>query len=229
MIAADAWDAFSLWENAHSVAELYGRRCRLEEPEMDCAAQAAEILAKFVSPGDSLLDAGCGSGYFYHSLQKRQMEVDYFGVDGSKTLIAIGQKELPRYGLVEDRLQVIRFEDLLCEEDHVLCMNVLSNIGNYHGALERFFLGARKTVLIRESIWEAPSKYTYVADEFLDPGVRLQVHVNTYNSQELKDFASSYGFSAEIIEDRRAQGGAEMVIGHPHYWKFMLFQRITIC
>ena len=35
---------------------------------MTCHAQAAELLAPHVAPGDTLLDASCGSGYFFHSL-----------------------------------------------------------------------------------------------------------------------------------------------------------------
>ena len=43
---------------------------------MTCAAQAAEILGERVRPGETLLDAGCGGGYYLHSLRNRGIGVD---------------------------------------------------------------------------------------------------------------------------------------------------------
>jgi SAM-dependent methyltransferase len=221
MIGDDGWLTYSIWEHSTTVRELYARRCRLEAEEMTCAAQAAELLAPHVTPGDSLLDVGCGSGYFYHSLRKRQIPVGYFGIDGSPTLVEIGRSILPRYGLPAENLRVLRIEDLAGHADHVLCMNVLSNIDNYHRPLERILDCARKTVILRESLGETAA-YRYVRDEYLDPGCRLNVHVNTYPTGEVLDFIRSYGFDAQIIDDRRSVGRPEMVIGYPHYWTFLL-------
>ena len=121
---------------------------------MTCAAQAAELLAPHVSPGDTLLDAGCGSGYFFHSMRKRNIPVGYYGIDAAPSLIQIGQEILPAYGLTADRLRVMRIEDLDAEVDHIICMNVLSNIDNYHRPLERLLHCARKTLILRESLKE---------------------------------------------------------------------------
>ena len=79
MIRDDGWRAHCIWEHSASVQELYRRRCRQEEDEMTAHAQAAELLAPFVSAGDVLLDAGCGSGYFFHSVAGRDMGLTYFG------------------------------------------------------------------------------------------------------------------------------------------------------
>ena len=64
MIRGDGWANHCIWEHSTTVRELYRRRCRKEEPEMTAHAQAAEILAGIAGPGETLLDAGCGSGYF---------------------------------------------------------------------------------------------------------------------------------------------------------------------
>jgi len=221
MISTNGWNKFCLWEHSASVHDLYAKRCRLEAEEMTCAAQAAELLAPYVEHQDQLLDVGCGSGYFFHSLVSRKIPVKYWGLDASKSLIEIGRSILPDYGLPVERLLHGRIEDLDAVVDHVVCMNVLSNIDNYHRPLERLLLVARKTLILRESVDETAS-YSYVKDKYLDEGADLKVHVNTYPQSEFTDFIRSYGYEVESIVDRRTNGEPEMVIDYPHYWKFFL-------
>jgi SAM-dependent methyltransferase len=206
------------------VRELYARRARDEVEEMTCAAQAAELIEPLVRPGDSLLDAGCGSGYFFHSLRRRNIPVDYFGIDATQIFIETGRAELAAFGLAADRLQVVRIEDFRGEIDHVLCMNVISNIDNYHRPLERLLRAARRTLVLRESVRDGTS-YSYVRDNFLDPGVDLKVHVNAYDRAEITGFIESYGFRVEQVTDRRTGGKPEDVIGYPHHWTFLVAQR----
>jgi SAM-dependent methyltransferase len=224
-IAADGWHRHNIWEQSQTVRELYRARCRDEAEEMTCAAQAAELLASMVRPGESLLDVGCGSGYFWHSLRKRGIEVEYWGVDASDALLEIGREELPVHGLPAERLRTIRLEDLDGSVDHVVCMNVLSNIDNYHRPLERLLGMARRSLILRESLGQG-SSYTYVRDEFLDPGVDLRVHVNRYDQREVMAFVESYGFSVRHEVDRRTNGKPELVIGHPHHWTFLVARRV---
>jgi len=224
VITDDGWVRHCIWEYSSAVRDLYARRCRLEEEEMTCAAQAAELLAPHASAGDILLDVGCGSGYLFHSLRKRDIPVEYFGIDASPALIGIGQKYMPAFGLPADNLKVLRVEDLYASVDHVICMNVLSNIDNYHRPLERMLQSAAKTMIIRESCQEK-SQYSYVRDDYLDPGCNLKVHVNAYSISEIMKFIESYGFRTQQVVDRRTGGKAEMVIGYPHYWTFFMAVR----
>jgi len=224
MITGNGWPEYSIWEHSETVRDLYTRRCRLEAEEMTCAAQAAELLQPLVSPGDTLLDVGCGSGYFYHSLRIRDIPVAYCGIDASPSLIEIGRRELAAYGLTPERLQNIRIDDLSGSVDHVVCMNVLSNIDNYHRPLERLLRMARKSVILRESCGDR-TEYRYVRDDFLDPGVDLRVHVNTYALPEIVGFVEAEGYAVETVLDRRTQGQPELVIGYPHHWMFLVASR----
>jgi 2-polyprenyl-3-methyl-5-hydroxy-6-metoxy-1,4-benzoquinol methylase len=211
----------NIWEHSSIVRDLYRQRARDEVEEMTCAGQAAELLLHMVAPGDSLLDVGCGSGYFYHSLRKRGIPAEYFGIDATQSLIEIGQKELPRFGLPQARLATIQLEDLSGTVDHVICINVLSNIDNFHKPLERLLRVARKSVVLRESIADTAS-YTYVRDRFLDAGVNLGVYVNTYARREITEFILDRGFAVREEVDRRSKGQPEMVIGFPHHWTFLV-------
>ena len=226
MISADGWQRYCIWEHSTLVRDLYARRCRGEEEEMTAHAQAAELLEARARDGETVLDAGCGSGYFWHSLRQRDISAEYWGVDAAPSLIEVGRSVLPDFGLPAERLQVQRIEDLDGEVDHVVCINVLSNIDNYHRPLERLLRMTRRSLILRESL-KSGGEYHYVKDRFLDPGVDLSVHVNHYDVGEVTDFVKSYGFRAEIVTDRRTGGKPEEVIGYPHYWTFLVADRIS--
>ncbi len=225
MIRTDGWDTYSIWEHSENVKDLYARRCRKEAEEMTAHAQAAELLVPRTSPGDTLLDAGCGSGYFFHSLVARGVPVEYWGIDACRSFIDIGRGILPSYGLPSERLLHLRFEDLDGEVDHVVCLNVLSNLDNYHRPLERLLKMARKSVILRESIKNG-AHYQYVHDEYLDSGAELRVYVNHYDLENMMTFIRSYGYRVEPIIDRRSGGRPELVIGYEHHWTFLVADRI---
>lgn len=224
MIRADGWASYCIWEHSATVRDLYTRRCRREAEEMTSHRQAAELLQPRVKPGDTLLDAGCGSGYFYHSLAARRIPADYWGVDASPTLIRIGQAELPAYGLPAERLLPWRIEDLDGAVDHTVCLNVLSNIDNYHRPLERLLKMTRGSLILRESL-KRGAEYQYVEDRFLDPGVKLNVHVNHYDVEDVCAFIRGYGFHVQQVTDERTGGKPDDVIGYPHYWTFLVADR----
>jgi SAM-dependent methyltransferase len=226
-IGDDGWLTHCIWEHSATIRELYLQRARDEAEEMTCAAQAAELLAPLVDPGDSLLDAGCGSGYFFHSLKRRGIPVEYYGIDAAPSLIAIGRRELPVRGLPAERLRVLRIEDLDGAVDHVICMNVLSNIDNYHRPLERLLGMARKSLILRESARDG-ALYSYIRDDYLDDGVDLKVHVNAYDAGELHAFIARSGFAVERFRDERSGGAPELVIGHPHWWTFFRATRTSV-
>lgn len=223
VIRGGGWAAHNIWEHSASVRELYGKRARGEAEEMTCHKQAAALLAPLARTGESLLDAGCGSGYFFHSLRNAGLNLDYYGVDATRCLIDLGREALPRFGLPADRLQTLRIEDLDGAVDHAVCINVLSNIDNYHRPLERLLSVARKTLVLRESLAEK-ADYRYVEDRYLDKPLR--VHVNTYAISEVSAFAEERGWRVRSVEDQRAGNEPELVIGYPHYWRFLVCERI---
>lgn len=225
-IRCDGWNSYNIWDHSQSVQDLYRRRARREAEEMVMAKQAAELLAPLVQPGDCVLDAGCGSGAFYHSVTARGIPVEYWGIDATAAFIAIGRQELPTFGLVPERLQVARIEDLDGTVDHVVCLNVLSNIDNYHRPLERLLAMARVSLILRESIKDG-ADYRYVRDDFLDPGTDLRVHVNAYDRTDLMTFITERGFSVTEVTDRRSGGRPELVIGYPHWWTFLVACRTS--
>lgn len=223
MIGNNGWSINNIWEHSSIIEKLYEQRCKLEIEEMTSHAQAVDLLMPYLESGDKLLDVGCGSGYFYHSIRSRNIPVEYYGIDATGLLIDIGRKILPLYGLSEDHLQVVRIEDMDADVDHIVCLNVLSNIDNYHRPLERILKSARKTVVLRESIGPN-TEYKYVIDKYLDK--ELKVHVNTYSMQDLKSFIENYGYAVSFVEDIYTKGQPQLVIDHLHYWQFIIATKI---
>lgn len=224
MISLDGWRTHNIWEHSPAVLDLYARRATGEAEEMTCAAQAAELIGAMAKAGETLIDAGCGTGYFFHSLRTRGIPLEYHGVDATERFVDVGRQALSRFGLAAERLKVGRIEDLDGTVDHVLCMNVLSNLDNFQRPLERLLQMARRSVVLRESIKDG-AEYRYVVDRYLDSKRPLKVHVNAYDRREITSFIESYGFDVREVVDRRAQGRPEMVIDYPHYWTFLVATR----
>ncbi len=193
---------------------------------MTCAAQAAEILSERVSPGETLLDAGCGGGYYYWSLQDRCVDIEYFGLDYTPEMIAMAQAEMcPRTGLPPDRFILGSIENLDREFDNIICFNVLTNSPHYALPLGRLLACANKRIVIRESLGdELVTRYT--PDPYLDEGKRyIRVYHNTYPRQEMVRFMEENGFQVSRVVDERSQDGMEMVVDIPHWWRILIGER----
>ena len=223
-IRDDGWQAYNIWQHSRTVLELYRSRARDEAEEMTCAAQAAELLAEIARPGESVIDAGCGAGHMFHALRRRGLGLDYAGFDATRAFIEAGQAELAPFGLPPDRLRVLRLEDFRGRADHVLCLNVLSNVDAYQRPLERLLDAAGRSLILRESIRDG-AQSLYVRDVYLDPEVDLRVHVNAYDRREIVAFIAERGFTVREVQDRRSGGRPETVIGYPHHWTFLVALR----
>ena len=194
---------------------------------MDAARQAAEILTPFIKPKTTLLDAGCGSGYYYWSFKRRNLDVDYFGIDYSPSLIQIGRDNLcPASGLPENRLTCQAIEDLDQTFDLVICFNTLSWCADFRRPLDRLCAAARKALLIRTNLGRE-TIYRWETDGYLDDGYNhLKAYWNQYAEDEVTSFIEEQGFKVVPITDARTGGRMEPVVGKPYFWKLLLAERL---
>jgi SAM-dependent methyltransferase len=216
------------WANDANTLELYRRRCRREAEEMTCAAQAAQILAGRVVPGETLLDAGCGGGYYLWSLRDRGVDVEYHGIDFTPEMIELARSELaPRAEIDPGHFRLQALEELAEDEryDTVLCFNVLTNSPHFALPLERLLRAARKRILLRESMGDALI-VRYTADPYLDDGKRhIRVYHNQYPLGEVRSLMEAEGFEVTQLRDERSGDGVEMVVDIPHRWRILLGER----
>jgi ubiquinone/menaquinone biosynthesis C-methylase UbiE len=221
MIKSNGWSKYSIWEHSNIAKTLYFERAMGKAVEMTCHSQAVEILRDLLINGESVLDVGCGTGYFYHSFLKRGIPIDYHGIDASAHFIETGRNCLKDFGLPPDRLQNLRIEDMGGEVDHVVCINVLSNMDNIYRPLERMLKMAKRTVVLRES-FARTSSCKYVVDKYLDSEEDLRTYVNTYPIGPVCDFVQGFGFSTKIVTDEYTGGKVQDVIDYPHHWAFLV-------
>lgn len=214
------------WANDSNTLVLYRRRCRQEAEEMTCAGQAAKILANRITPGETLLDAGCGGGYYYWSFFNRGIDIDYFGLDYTPEMIALAREEMCTHtSLTPDHFRLGSIENLEQNFDNILCFNVLTNNPHYALPLERLLLCTKKRILIRENLGET-LKVLYTPDPYLDEGKRhIRVYHNQYPITEVSAFIEEFGFKVMPIFDERSQDGIEMVVDIPHQWRILLGER----
>jgi Methyltransferase domain len=226
MMSRGANPLWNCWANDTHTLELYRRRCRQEAEEMTCAAQAAEVLAELVTPGETLLDAGCGAAYYHHSFIRRNVPVAYHGVDFTPQMVDLAHQELcPRTDLPRDRVWLDTIENLDQPFDNVVCFNVLTNNPHYALPLWRLLRCTRKRILIRESLGES-LRARFTPDPYLDEGKRdIRVYHNTYPIEEVAAFMREEGFRVTRIRDRRSDDGTELVVDIPHTWRILLGER----
>lgn len=222
-IANPLWNP---WANDSKLLDLYRARCRKEAEEMTCARQAAEILAPITKPGETLLDAGCGGGYYYWSFLKAGIDCEYLGLDYTPCMIDLARAEMTTLaGLPANRFRLGCITDLDETFDHIVCFNVLTNNPHYARPLERLAACARKTLLLRENLGD-DLIVRYTADTFLDKGKRhIRVYHNQYPVREVAGLLEADGFDVRPIRDERSGDGTESVCGIPHSWRILLATR----
>ncbi len=214
------------WCNDRNLQKLYYDRCIQNEVEMTCAEQAIEILTPLISPGERVMDAGSGPGYYYWSFKNRGIDVEYHGIDNTPEMVEMAHEVMcPASGLPKDRIRLMSIEDLDEMYDTVMCINVLPNEPHYARPLERLMHCTRKNLLIRASFGDE-FVMDYRQDTYLDEGKKhIRVYHNTYPMEEVKQFIRDHGFDVQQITDKRTNDGMEVVCDVEHHWRILLATR----
>ncbi len=218
-------DQFNPWAHYLKEHEAYEKRARQELPEMTCHKQAAEILAPLVTPGDTLLDVGCGTGYAFWSFHDRGIPIEYHGVDVTPRFIDLGRELLcPLAGLPPERLQTGAAETLTGAHDFVLCLNTLYCIANWHQSVERLCAVTKKALFIR-TLMDEQAEYRYLVTDYprMPEKYRyLRAYYNIYPIGEVTAAIEGYGFEVKNIVDEWTGDEDEYVKGKRYPWRCLL-------
>ena len=136
--------------------------------------ERAEVALRYIEPGDSVLDLGCGEGYIANRIQGRCKKV--VGVDYSETALNIARET---YGL-ECRLMSSTNLDFEAESfDKVLCFELLEHVTRLQavrtvGEIQRVLKGGGLVIgstPIRRTPLSTPSTYSHI-HEYSEPELR---------------------------------------------------------
>lgn len=91
-----------------------------------------DVISKYITPFDSVMDAGCGHGWLYENIPNM-----YVGVDQTPALLDYAKELYPDASFVESTLQQLPFED--DSFDWVVCSCVKEGIikGEEYGLMEK--------------------------------------------------------------------------------------------
>lgn len=196
----------SVWGTSEKTKRLYSERAHGKAPEMDCAKQLTELLAPIVEPGMTVLDVGCGAGYFYHSLKR--LGLDYYGVDLTEEYIKIGRNNLQKAGLLPDRLQVKGIEDIDGMFDVVICFNVIQHLPvGLELYLRKLSECAKSVIAIRTSLHPTLETVVEYGEPHDDPQNKF-MNV-TYPQFLFSEIMDKLYWRCSFIEDLKTKGTPE--------------------
>jgi SAM-dependent methyltransferase len=219
--------ALNIWEKSRGLLDLIYARGLDRAPEMDCAAQGAELLAPLIgSNRPRLLDAGCAGGHFYHSLARRGLKVDYYGLDSSPQTVALAQAAFRTLGLEPRRLVLGALADLAgWKFELAAVINTLSFNPDFREPLDRILDCGVRALVIRDN-FGPQTVIRWEPDGYLDEGHNhLRGYWNQWSLAETREFLASRGFQSQAVEDRRVRGQVEMVVGKPYRWSWLVAVR----
>ncbi|MDR1111895.1 MAG: class I SAM-dependent methyltransferase [Deltaproteobacteria bacterium] len=219
--------ALNIWEHSRQLRELCRRRAMGLEPEMDCAAQGAEILSHFVDRrGMRLLDVGCGGGHLVHSLARIGIELDYYGLDYSPAMVGLARKARRSLGLDPGRIILGDVRGLVGFEcDLVAMINTLSFNPDFREPLDRLAGTGAKVMVIRD-FFGPSTVVSWERDGFLDePHNHLKGYWNQWSTSEVASFMGDLGFNSTFVPDHRTMGRTEIVVGKPYIWSWLVAER----
>jgi SAM-dependent methyltransferase len=225
----------NIWEHSHSLRTLCRQRALGLSPEMDCAAQAAELLAPLAaellaplaaSHPMRLLDVGCGGGHLIHSLKKRSVGAEYFGIDSSPAMVDLAKSAFEEQGFGAHRIMlgdISSLSDFDCELAAIV--NVLSFNPDFRAPIQRLADAGAAAMVIRDNFGPR-TEIRWETDGFLDEGHNhLKGYWNRWSLGEVTEFLDLLGFEVFPVEDRRVRGGMETVVGKPYHWSWLVAKR----
>ena len=215
----------NIWYHTkNSLYPLYERRAQGLGGEMDCHAQAAQLYGPYHRGADRILDAGGGSGYFYHSLAQRGLLGAYHLLDQNQDFVNMGRQALPA-SLPLSAFMHGSFEEVSGDFEAVFCLNALFSLPDYRQGLERLLLACRRVIILRTTLADK-TEIRYETDDYLDPsGSGLKSYFNIWSVAEVSQFMGSYGFEVREVTDVRTGGLGEISAGKFFPWRWLVGRR----
>jgi len=183
-----------------------------------------EPLYHYASPGDKILDLGCGNGRLLQILKN----IDYIGVDSSEKLIEVARKTYPNNKFwVADALQLPFSAERF---DKIYSIAVFHHIPSEEMRSE--FLTEAKRVLARGgllilTVWNLRrgrerwlnlkfyllrlfglSRLDF-GDMFIPWGGKYQRYIHCFTEKELSQIVRKAGFKVEIVGKLRIRPGGQ--------------------
>jgi ubiquinone/menaquinone biosynthesis C-methylase UbiE len=131
--------------------------------------------------GDTVLEAGCGTGHIYKILQKSNIG-KYTGLDSSLAMLEVFKGHHPDVDTVHGDVRTLPFAD--SSFDVVICLEVLRHMPAYDQAIRELYRVAKKAAVFTLEVTHGTSKAkgenrnrSYLTD-IKEPYVHYQIEYN---------------------------------------------------
>lgn len=183
-------------ERSYYHKELSDRAKGLKE-EMEAAIHISNMIYDNATAYSSILDAGCGTGHFILSLEKKlNTDFNYLGVDITeqhiKDAVEIFSNK-PNYNFVLGDVRSLPVSDN--SYDVAICSNTIPHIPNIDKAIKELIRVSKNDVFIRMLVGgEVLITKKALSRDFDENGEpKSYMYVNIYDEQYIKDIVGDLG------------------------------------
>lgn len=152
-----------VWEKHNNYEKLMRARAEGKAEEMEAAKSLKESLD--YKEGMTVLDVGCGTGYYYRTLSQLDKNIDYTGTDITEGYLETARKNFPEAKFIKGDLMSLPFDDN--SFDTVICVNVLQHLKHTEvkDAIKELIRVSRGNVVLRVPIGDRNYIVTEVMQE----------------------------------------------------------------
>jgi ubiquinone/menaquinone biosynthesis C-methylase UbiE len=120
-------DSWRIWKKYPQYGDLLFKRATGELDEMECSKSLCSVLSPIYEKPMRVLDVGCGSGHYLHSLKKRiDPAINYTGVDATEYYVELARKAFPETQFFIG--DIFNLDFLSDSFDIVMCNNLLLHL-----------------------------------------------------------------------------------------------------
>lgn len=136
------------WDDP-GVSRAIDNAWRANDAEARHRQALADLTARRMSAGESLVEVGCGSGLVLERLRLAMPALDYTGVDCSREMLSIARERLPRERFVEGDIFGLAFPD--ASFDVAAAFEVLGHLPEIVAPIRELVRVSRKCALF--TVW----------------------------------------------------------------------------
>lgn len=170
------------WKKYYEAEESAGIRDHPKE-ELRFKATFGLLRQEF----ESVLDVGCGEGYWLEYMSKRVPKVEGAGIELAANRAERARNRLPHFNIIQGSATELPFPDN--SFDLVTCLEVLEHVPDWHAVMKELIRVSRKTVLVTVPYRQAVSYEICVHCHKQTPKAG---HLHSFDEKSFADLLTKY-------------------------------------
>ena len=186
---------WKIWNKKKKVEARTFDRTKEKLPEMESSKQLLKILKPIYKKNFKIMDVGCASGHYYHSIKKLNSKVEYLGIDATREYINFAKKYFKKNKSVNFKnLSIYNLKKTNLKSDIVYCCNLILHLPEIKEALKNLIRASKKYVIIRTLISSSSTiSKRIISHKFNNNNEPINfVYQNTWSRNYIKSLTKKY-------------------------------------